>query len=197
MELYLIRHGQTDWNREKRIQGTEDIPLNDTGRHQAAVCAQALSALPFEAIYTSPLSRAVETARIISDACRHAPVILEPGLTERDFGIGSGLTYEELHRRYPQYPKLPLKGMEEFEPLCRRILHTVLRCAEKSHTGPVLLVSHGSSINALLYQLSGGACGTGITTLQNTCISKLSYAPRESLLSLVYYNISPYEQEGR
>lgn len=193
MNLYIIRHGQTDWNIVKKLQGTEDIPLNDTGRGQASVCAQALSSIPFEAIYTSPLSRARETAQIISDYKCHAPVIVEPGLIERDFGEGSGMTYEELHNRYPEYPQVLPKGMENFEELCSRVCSTVLSCAKKHQDTPILLVSHGASINAFLHRISNGTCGTGITWLKNTCISKLSYCPDSQQFSLLYHNLSPEE----
>lgn len=193
MELYIIRHGQTDWNIIRKMQGTEDIPLNDTGRRQAFVCAQALSGIPFEAIYTSPLSRATETAQIISDYQCHAPVIVEPGLIERDFGEGSGMTYEQLHCTYPEYPQVLPRGMELFDALCDRIFTAVRACAEKHRGKPILLVSHGASINAFLHRVSGGACGTGITWLKNTCVSKLLYSSDSREFTLLYHNLSPEE----
>lgn len=195
MELYIIRHGQTDWNIEKKMQGTEDIPLNDTGRKQAVICAQALSSISFEAIYTSPLSRAAETAQIISDYKCHAPVIIEPGLIERDFGEGSGMSYEQLHSTYPEYPQVLPKGMEAFELLSERIYSAVRSCAEKHPEKPILLVSHGASINAFLHQVSAGAYGTGVTWLKNTCISKLVYSADSGEFMLIFHNLSPEEFE--
>lgn len=193
MELYIIRHGQTDWNIKKKLQGTEDIPLNDTGRQQAALCAEVLSDIPFEAIYTSPLSRASETAQIISDSTHHAPVIVEPGLIERDFGEGSGMTHEQLHSTYPEYPHILPNGMETFDTLSDRVFAAVRACAEKHHEKPILLVSHGASINAFLHRVSGGTCGTGITWLKNTCISKFSYSFDSHDFTLLYHNLSPEE----
>ncbi|MBO5278228.1 MAG: histidine phosphatase family protein [Lachnospiraceae bacterium] len=193
MDVYIIRHGQTDWNIVKKLQGTEDIPLNDTGRRQAAICAQALSGIPFEAIYTSPLSRAAETAQIISDYQCHAPVIVEPGLIERCFGEGSGMTYEQLHSTYPEYPQVLPKGMEEFNALSERVFSAVRSCAEKHHDKPILLVSHGASINAFLHRISNGACGTGITWLKNTCISKAAYSFDSHTFTLLFHNLSPEE----
>lgn len=193
MNLYLIRHGQTDWNVMKKMQGTEDIPLNDEGRTQAEACAQALSLIPFEAIYTSPLSRARETAQIISARHGHTPVIVEPGLTERDFGEGSGMTYHEFHSTYPEYPTVLPKGMEAPEQLRSRVCQAVRSCAEKHRNTSILLISHGASINAFLYQISDGICGSGITRLKNTGISKLSYCSVRRQFSLLYHNLSPEE----
>lgn len=191
MNLYLIRHGQTDWNVMQKMQGTEDIPLNDAGRRQAVFCAQALSSISFEAIYTSPLSRAAETAQIISDHIGHAPVIVEPGLIERDFGEGSGLTYKEFHSAYADYPRVLPKGMESADDLCLRVFEAVLSCAQKHRNTSVLLVSHGAAINAFLYCISGGVCGSGITVLKNTCINKLSYSSARQKFSLLFHNFSP------
>lgn len=193
MEVYIIRHGQTDWNIVKKMQGTEDIPLNDTGREQALICARALSEIPFEAIYTSPLSRALETAQIISNYKCHASVIACQGLIERDFGEASGMTYEQMHATYPEYPRILPQGMEAFDTLSERVFTSVLDCTKKHRGKPILLVSHGASINAILHRVSGGTCGTGITWLKNTCISKLEYAADSDSFSLIFHNLSPEE----
>lgn len=195
MEVYLIRHGQTDWNIQKKMQGTGDIPLNDTGRYQAKLCAKAFSDIPLDAIYTSPLSRASETAEIISAFTCHAPVIIEPGLIERDFGEGSGMTYDLFHSTYPEYPVILPKGMETFDVLSDRIFSSVCRCTERHHEKPILLVSHGASINAFLHRVSGGTCGTGVTQLKNTCINKLSYSSATKSFNLLFHNLSP-EEDG-
>ena len=82
-ELYLVRHGETDWNRQHRIQGLTDIPLNETGRAQARATGRLLSRRSFDGIYASPLDRAMETARIIADELGlPAPEPVE-GLVER------------------------------------------------------------------------------------------------------------------
>ena len=87
MTLYLARHGQTEWNHSARIQGREDIPLNDTGRIQAQRLGEGLRELGIERIWSSPLSRAQETARTIASICHiDSPITLLDGLTERDFG---------------------------------------------------------------------------------------------------------------
>lgn len=193
MEIYIIRHGQTDWNIAKKMQGTEDIPLNDTGRKQAVICAEALSDIPFEAIYTSPLSRASETAQIISNYKSHAPVIICQGLIERDFGEASGMTYEQMHTTYSEYPRILPLGMESFDILSERVYLAMRDCAKKHHEKPILLVSHGASINAILHRVSGGTCGTGITLLKNTCVSKVEYCADSDEFKLIFHNLSPEE----
>lgn len=95
--FYVLRHGQTDWNVQARLQGSTDIPLNETGRRQARVAAELLGGLGITRIVTSPLSRALETARIVGE-----PLGLEPDtdarLIERNFGLFEGLTIDEVRR---------------------------------------------------------------------------------------------------
>ena len=90
MRLYIIRHGETDWNVARRFQGRSDIPLNGEGRRLALITAQALGGIPFTKIYTSPLKRAYETAMIIKGA-RDIPVIEEQRIIEIGFGEYEGL----------------------------------------------------------------------------------------------------------
>ena len=89
MKIYIVRHGQTDWNKARRIQGQVDIPLNEFGRHLARETARGLRDVRFDACFTSPLSRAKETAQIIL-AGRDVPVIDEPRLEEMSFGVYEG-----------------------------------------------------------------------------------------------------------
>ena len=98
--ILLARHGETDWNREGRWQGWADAPLNDTGRAQARELAEQLRSTPFDAVYSSDLSRAHETAEIVA-APHGVPVISDAGLREIDVGSWSGLTRAELQERFP------------------------------------------------------------------------------------------------
>lgn len=101
MKLILIRHGQTQWNNESRVQGRTDIPLNEKGRLQAAAIAERLQDDHFDAVYASPLSRAKETAEEI--AKRHgAKVVLDEDIIEIQFGKWEGLTSPELNKTYPE-----------------------------------------------------------------------------------------------
>lgn len=169
-EVYVVRHGETDWNKQGRLQGQEDIPLNEKGRAQALACGRALEKTRFQGIFTSPLSRARETAEKIAQF-QTCPVTEEAGLLERDYGVLSGLTL-------PQREALAATGrpdgMEPWESLAQRALLALNRCADAAgEEGRALLVSHGAWINALLALLSGRVIGTGKTVLKNTCVSVL------------------------
>ena len=92
--FYFIRHGQTDWNKEARLQGSTDIPLNAAGRQQALAASQAVKHLPIDLIITSKLSRAKETAEIINLTLKK-PLFVDARISERDYGVFEGLTTDE------------------------------------------------------------------------------------------------------
>ena len=89
MKLYLVRHGETDWNKQKRIQGQVDIPLNAFGRSLAKKTAEGLKSIPFDVCYSSPLGRAEETARLILNE-RDVPIITDNRIMEMAFGEYEG-----------------------------------------------------------------------------------------------------------
>lgn len=188
MTIYLIRHGQTDWNKQNRLQGIEDIPLNETGIRQSQHCAQAFRDIPVDYILTSPLKRARATAEIIADRIKAGPVVVERGLTERDFGKLSGLTFEE---REALLARGEDPCMEPKDVLIARFMHVVNTYVHAGASENILLVSHGASINAVLAHLSGGEIGSGKTVLKNTCISKLVIDGR--LIDIAFFNLTPDE----
>ena len=143
--ILLARHGETDWNREGRWQGWADPPLNDTGRQQARQLADALRATPFDAVYTSDLRRAHETAEIVA-APHGVPVVADPGLREIDVGSWSGLTRAEFDERFPGSERPDGETREEH---LGRVLHTVERIARAHSGGRILIVSHGGTMRAL------------------------------------------------
>ena len=89
--ILLVRHGETDWNLQRRVQGHSDTPLNDNGRAQALALADTLDDVELDAVYASDLARAFETARIVAER-RGLTVTSVPGLRERNFGTWEGLT---------------------------------------------------------------------------------------------------------
>ena len=91
MEIFMVRHGETEWNRQRRLQGRTDIPLNDAGLAEARKAAKALRDVNFDRIFTSPLQRARKTAEILRGS-REIPVTVEPVLIEVSFGVGEGLS---------------------------------------------------------------------------------------------------------
>jgi uncharacterized phosphatase len=91
-KLCLIRHGQTDWNKDGKLQGREDIELNDTGRSQARMCAEFLKNYSWDCIFSSPLKRAAQTAEIIQRQLTLSSINIEFDFIERDYGLASGLS---------------------------------------------------------------------------------------------------------
>jgi len=136
-ELLIARHGETDWNRERRWQGHADPPLNELGRAQARRLADALAREGLEAIYASDLRRAYETAEIVG-ARLGLPVTSDPGLREIDVGSRSGLTSDEIGDR-------DWDG-ETQEAHGARVLASIRRITREHPRGRVLVVAHGGSL---------------------------------------------------
>ena len=156
LEILLVRHGETAWNAERRLQGHLDIGLNEQGMRQAAAVGHALRNTPLDAIWSSDLQRAAGTAGIIA-APRGMTVGLDAGLRERCYGAFEGLLYAELAGRYPdayramqareidaRYPP-GLYQAETLREFSQRSLATIDRLAASCH-GPhrrIVLVTHG------------------------------------------------------
>jgi len=143
--IVFARHGLTDWNVERRYQGHLDPPLNDTGRAQARDLAERLAGLDLAAIYASDLSRAHETATIVA-ATRRLPVTPERGLREVDVGSWSGLTRDEVARRFSEPRR---HDGETDDALFTRVHEAVVRIARAHHDQTILIVSHGASLRLL------------------------------------------------
>lgn len=190
MRIYLIRHGETDWNRQGRFQGREDIPLNATGMMQAEQCANAIRGMTFEAIITSPLIRARKTAEIIAQSLEISQLIIEEGITERDFSKVSGMTPEEREVFYASGEK---DDKEPWEDLCSRMITNLKKYGDQFYNRNIIMISHGASINAVLSALSSGMTGTGKIILKNTCINILDYENEKGNLTLEEYNLSAEE----
>ena len=130
--IYLVRHGETDWNRARRIQGRTDIHLNDEGRVQAHATGRLLTTRSWSAIVSSPLSRASETAQIIADELRMPEPQLVEALTERNYGAAEGFTNTELAERYPA--NAPVAGRESREAVVARAVPALIGLAHP-HAG--------------------------------------------------------------
>src|SRR5512146_2658806 len=164
-KLLLVRHGATDWNADGRLQGQTDRPLSDFGRKQARGLADELAAEGFEAIYSSDLARARETAEIIG-ARLGLPVELDPDLREKDWGTWEGLTAVERDR-------VEFAG-ESTEAHQERILRALERISERHPgDGNVLVVTHGGSMRRVQTATMGMAlpvvenCGRWLCTYEN------------------------------
>jgi probable phosphoglycerate mutase len=146
--IYLVRHGETDWNRQRRIQGSSDIPLNSTGRAQAKTTGELLSNRMWDRIFASPLSRAMETARIIaSEVGLEAPGTL-PAVVERNYGDAEGRTASEVDALYPGDTEVP--GRESREAVIERALPALVQLAEDNHGKSIIVVAHGGVIASIL-----------------------------------------------
>ncbi|GAA6120602.1 histidine phosphatase family protein [Acidovorax sp. FG27] len=183
--IIAIRHGETAWNVDTRIQGHLDIPLNDTGLWQARRVGAALADEPVAAIYTSDLQRARVTAQAVADTTG-APLTLETGLRERGFGHFEGRTFGEIEAELPdearrwrqREPDYAPAGGESLTTLRTRIAQTVHRLAAR-HTGEqMVLVAHGGVLDAL-YRLATGQDTQSPRTwhLGNAAINRLLWTP--------------------
>ena len=158
--LLLVRHGETDWNRENRFQGHADPPLNDAGREQARELSARLATEPLAAVVTSPLRRALETAAEVASTHELA-VQQEPGLREVDLGSWTGLTRDEVQQRDPEgYRRWLAYGHgwgdgESYEELGERVVATLVELAGGHDGDTVAVVTHGGPIRAALAAAAG------------------------------------------
>lgn len=156
--LLAIRHGETAWNVDTRIQGHLDVALNETGLAQAARLARALAARgePIAAIYSSDLQRAWDTARALAEATG-APLVAHAGLRERHFGHLQGLTYAAIAEQRPEDaarwrgrdPHWVPEGGESLAALHARVLETVHALAAAHPGEQIAIVSHGGVLDSL------------------------------------------------
>ncbi|MFQ5851005.1 MAG: histidine phosphatase family protein [Candidatus Binatia bacterium] len=163
VHLFLLRHGETTWNQEKRWQGQADVPLSEAGIEQARSLALQLrkEGNPIAAVHSSPLSRALHTAGIIADALGLRP-FSDPFWCEMNIGVWSGLTTEEVIARHTKDweriragEDLPRGGGETMAQFHKRVVRGAELLAEK-HTGErVAVVTHGGPIRALLLHCRG------------------------------------------
>jgi len=159
----LVRHGETPWNTERRLQGHIDIPLNDKGLAQAAAAARSLAGQPFAAIYTSDLERARHTAAAVANAQGLATQD-DPRLRERHYGVFQGLTYDEAAARHPEAylrfkerdPEFAFpEGGESLLAFSGRIREALDGIAQRHGGEQVLVVTHGGVLD-IAHRLATG-----------------------------------------
>lgn len=160
--ICFIRHGETDWNVEKRIQGQIDTPLNDTGHRQALAMAFNAAHHPFSAIYSSDLIRARDTANMLAEKCG-LDIIKLPQLRERHFGIFQGLTAKEGAIQFPaayalyqaRDPDYAFESGESMHKLAERVA-TAIKLMTLHHQGEtVAAVTHGGLLDILYRKATG------------------------------------------
>ena len=159
MKIFLVRHGETEWNRINRFQGISDIPLNEKGKAQAEALAQALKDETIDVVYSSPLIRAGETAKAIRHFHPSSLFFEEEGLKEMDLGDFEGMEAPHWAKQYPEFRKkwsespasIKLPGGESLKGVQTRAVKT-LECIIQNHSPEttLLICSHNFVIHAIL-----------------------------------------------
>ena len=156
MKLYIIRHGQTDWNRARRIQGRADIPLNDWGRRVAKLTGEGLKDVTFDIAFTSPLTRARETAELVLNG-REIPIIDDDRLIELNFGPYEGESFEMDDENLQNFFSKPevyycVQGSESIESLVERTGNFLSELYKKTEyqDSTILISTHGAALCSLL-----------------------------------------------
>lgn len=179
MRLYFVRHGETDWNVVKRLQGRTDIPLNQKGVDLAKATGRALRDVPFTRAFTSPLQRAVQTAELILEG-RKIPIVPEQRIIEIAFGEYEGLCTREESLEIPDPDFLnffhapakyhPPKGGESFDQLMERTREFIQDITARSEweEETILITTHGAAVRGLLNAVDG----TGVSDFWHGSVPK-------------------------
>lgn len=197
--LCIVRHGETDWNAGKRIQGHIDIPLSVMGHAQARAVGNALRDEDFAAIYASDLTRTRQTAEATAHLAR-LPVQLDPGFRERHYGVFQGLTYTECEARYPaayachksRDPRFAPEGGESLLAFAGRMAQTFDTIVRRHPGESVAIFTHGGVLDIAYRQAVGQAltsprdfaipnCGINWIEVEAGCWTLLSWAERAHL----------------
>ncbi len=182
--IIAIRHGETAWNVETRIQGQLDIGLNATGRWQAHRLALALAAEAFDAVYASDLYRAWDTARALADGAG-LPLVTDEVLRERGFGVFEGMTFAEIEARFPDQARrwrqrdarFGPEGGETLAAFYARAVSGVAGLAARHPGKQIVVVTHGGVLDALYREASRIALDAPRTwQLGNASINRLLHS---------------------
>ncbi|MBL8522661.1 MAG: histidine phosphatase family protein [Betaproteobacteria bacterium] len=185
--LVLIRHGETEWNRQGRIQGHLDSPLTPEGVAQAKACATRLRDEHFDQVVSSDLPRVRRTADLLIES-RGLPIRFDAALRERSYGIGEGLTYAEMDSQHPEFfsrirttdPDYAVEGSESRREFHQRITNA-LRGIAKDHAGQrVLVVTHGGVLGVVYRWLNGlHISSPHKVEIPNVAYNRVSVHPKE------------------
>jgi len=188
--IYLVRHGQTEWNRGLRFRGRADIPLDENGRKQASAIANALRGKGISAIYSSPLRRSVETARPAA-AVFHLKIVTLQGLIDINYGEWEGLAYDEVRQRYadlyraweerPDSVRFP--NGESLDEVKRRSFAAFMEVVEKNSGNSILIIPHRVINKVLLCAILGLSNDHFWSIRQDTgCINVIEYSDSRFVL---------------
>ena len=198
MKLYLIRHGQTDWNVEQKIQGHQDIPLNAVGHSQAAALAEGMKSRPVKQIFSSPQKRAMQTAQAVAEA-QNVPVIHLPSLMEIGYGAWEGRTMEEIRnspdqKLFEDWWKHPAtvappggETLAHVDARCRQSWEAI-KAALREHPADVAIVSHGGTLAHLIACLLAGQPDAKQIIPANVGITTIAWDPQTDRCHLLDLN---------
>jgi len=192
--LYVIRHGETEWNRQRRIQGATDIPLNETGRAQATAAAAVLAGeLRSPVVVASPLSRALDTGTAIATAAG-VSLVTDSRLVERSYGVWEGLTPEERRSGHPEAHlhweagrEPSLEGYETHAQVTER-MRVALDDWRERVSDDLVFVTHGSSGRMLLLSLLGLSQSSHKLGYLGNCTWSVMYQRRDGEWTLHEHN---------
>jgi alpha-ribazole phosphatase len=193
VKLFLVRHGETAWNKFYRYQGHTDVPLSEEGFRQAQLVAGRLKAKPLTAVYASDLSRARQTAEIIA-AGHGLTVITDPALREVDYGLWEGLTLAEINAKYPGLrdkwladpENMAVPGGESLGAVRDRAVAFIEKIRPQHPDGNVVAVTHGGLIAMLLLTyLNEDVNFLRKFFARNTNVSRIDFA--DSGVKVVYW----------
>jgi broad specificity phosphatase PhoE len=161
--ICIARHGETDWNRRGILQGWFDVPINELGRRQASEVAAAFADAGFTAVWTSPLVRAHETAKIVAAALSLPPPSCHEGLKERHFGAIQGIPKDELAELNPalfeqilrRNPAAPFVGGESMDEFADRVLGAIAEIGARHCGDRVLVMTHGWVMDVVTRHIGG------------------------------------------
>ncbi len=181
-KIIIVRHGETDYNLERRMQGWLDIPLNKTGRDQAKIAATKLRGIKFDAIYSSDLIRAHETAKIISKTVKQS-IIISPALRERDMGIFAGWAWESEHDPIKDSLWIEFESARDQDNLdwnkhsgesMRQMSERISVFMESLHSSHkdqiIVIVTHGGTINRILEKYQIKSTKEGFRMIKNASL---------------------------
>lgn len=203
-EIIVIRHGETEWNADNRLQGQLDVKLNEVGRQQAVVVATRLSREPkISEVYSSDLERAHETAKIIASSCGGLEVIKDPDLRERHLGDLQGLLFHEIAKINPEAHKAFVShrkdqeipgGGESINQLYQRSTSALQRIGKKHRGERVVVVTHGGLIRSLYKRASPN--GRFVGKVLNTSVGVLHLSDGDEWIIKTWGDVNHLNQTG-
>ena len=209
MKIYIVRHGETPWNAQHRVQGMADVSLNENGIELAKITGEALRDIPFDFVISSPLTRALETARcLLGD--RKIPLYTDERIREISFGVMEGVSlvengeFAETFRQFFKDPKeyQPPEGGESLEEVGRRTgdFLTELLYKEEWEDATILVVSNGCALRAMLQRFYQDDLGFWHGQVPpNCCVNIIEASHGEAILAAedqVYYKMQDGEQKA-